>query len=355
MLEKRRVFVSDVHMNAGRSIARENVYDWLGPDEAHEFAQFLTYVNDDENIGEVIFLGDTMDNWVCPVEDNPPSFQEIIDATVNKVIVSNLKTLCSNKKKRVVYMTGNHDMHVTEDLLSANFPGIVFGGSAANKSRYRSSRLLAEHGSSYAMFNAPDPANDAGTRTPLGYYISRVLATKAANTGQTERHYWTYVDDFLELLGPEKIAGAVFEAVMEEAGLLYSTKINMGGYQTDCGSIKAKYNDLYRQWVELQGAGMAFKAVMAEISYLDDLADYLTKKGDTNIVIFGHSHDAKIDKDSWFVENRIYANCGSWCEDDKPKTYVETQKDNGKHRHYVRLMEYKNGKGVEIKSESVDL
>ena len=42
------------------------------------------------------------------------------------------------------------------------------------------------------------------------------------------------------------------------------------------------------------------------------------------VVIFAHSHAATIDKDSWFVDDRIYANTGSVCGGQL--TYVETSK-----------------------------
>ena len=47
--------------------------------------------------------------------------------------------------EQVVYLPGNHDMSITEELVNDHFPGIVFGGRAANQSKYRTSRLVAEH------------------------------------------------------------------------------------------------------------------------------------------------------------------------------------------------------------------
>jgi predicted phosphodiesterase len=94
--------------------------------------------------------------------------------------------------------------------------------------------------------------------------------------------------------------------------------------------------------------------VMAEIGYLGDLADYLSKKKDTNIIIFGHSHNSELDKDSWFLkEDRIYANCGAWCDEGKPCTYVETEKDDVKRRHYVRLKSWEGNRSKLIKEEFV--
>jgi predicted phosphodiesterase len=94
---------------------------------------------------------------------------------------------------------------------------------------------------------------------------------------------------------------------------------------------------------------------MAEIGYLGDLADYLSKKGDTNIIIFGHSHDSDLDKDSWFVRDRIYANCGAWCDNEKPCSFVETQKDNDKRVHYIRLKKWRNGRAIQLGEKNVSL
>jgi UDP-2,3-diacylglucosamine pyrophosphatase LpxH len=361
-MDRKRIYVSDVHMCAGRSLGSDKVYDWLGKTEADNFADFLDHLNKQDDVGEIILLGDTMDNWVCPIDEAPPTFNEILDASHNQKIVKNLKTLTENKK--VIYMPGNHDMQVTKEVLQQEkyFPKIIFGGSALNKSRYRTSRLLAEHGSAYAMFNAPDPINNPGNRLPLGYFISRVAATKAARTGHADRHFWTYVDDFLELLGPQKLPQSVFEAILEEAGLSENAEIIMGtndrkgnGKPVTASAVKEKYANLYEQWESHYGKGMAFKSVMAEIGYLGDLADYLSKKGDTNIIIFGHSHDNELDKDSWFVKDRIYANCGAWCDENKPCSFIETQKDDDNKFHYVRLMEWKERMVNKLGEKNVSL
>jgi len=205
-------------MNAGigfKESDKEYPYEWLGPKEAERFAEFLEYLNQPDNgIQEVVIIGDLMDNWVYPVDVEPPSLQKIISAPINKKIVRALKKLAKNENIKVLYLPGNHDMEVTEGLLKKNFPGsngspgIVFGGTAFRNSIYRTSRLRAEHGSGHAMFNAPDPINNPINRLPLGYFISRVVATNARNTGSSKRHYWRYADDLLEIFGPQRLGNA---------------------------------------------------------------------------------------------------------------------------------------------------
>ncbi|MHC4527977.1 MAG: hypothetical protein ACYS29_08880, partial [Planctomycetota bacterium] len=108
-------------------------------------------------------------------------------------------------------------------------------------------------------------------------------------------------------------------------------------------------------WKETRGSGVAFKAMMAEVGFLGNLADRFCKASDTNIVVFGHSHDCKLDKDEWRVSERIYANCGTWCDEKKPCTWVESQKDRDKRRHFVRVMDWNNGQPEELEKADVPL
>jgi UDP-2,3-diacylglucosamine pyrophosphatase LpxH len=147
----------------------------------------------------------------------------------------------------------------------------------------------------------------------------------------------------------------VFEAILEEARLSLDTPIvmpkrNGKTERVNAREISARYQNLYSQWKERLGAGIAFKSILAEIGYLEDAADRLCKKNDTNIVIFGHSHDWDLDKDSWFVKDHIYANCGSWC-DSPPYTYVEIETLRDQRKRNIRVQEWAGKKPGEILKE----
>jgi UDP-2,3-diacylglucosamine pyrophosphatase LpxH len=366
-MDKKRVYIADIHMNAGRGWEVSNSgypYEWLSPKEADRFAAFIEYLNDPSGVQEVIILGDLMDDWVYPVDEVPPSLEEIADADINKNIVKALNNLTENEEIRVIYLPGNHDMGATEELVQAKFgKKMVFGGRTMHNSVYRTSRLRAEHGSAYSLFNSPPSQYGSDMRLPLGYFISRLVATRARNTGKTKRHYWSFADDLLEMVGPQKLAASVFEAVLEEAGLENDTQIQLrkrsvtpksGTEEPDpegkndivcitAGEVKEKFANLYDLWEEYNGKGSGIRAIMAEIGLLGRIADRLCTKSDTNIVIFGHSHDYKLDKDAWFVKDRIYANCGTWCDDNKLCTWVESRKDKRKNRHSVRVMDWNDG------------
>ena len=78
--------------------------------------------------------------------------------------------------------------------------------------------------------------------------------------------------------------------------------------------------------------------------YLNAPADRLCQRFDYKVVVFGHTHNAMLDKDFFLVKDRIYANTGSWCkqnaycvEIDKPvssgrpiKVWLQKIDDKGK-------------------------
>lgn len=372
----RRIFISDMHISHIPKLEQGKYdYTWLQQKDAVALTNFLKHLNKRQDVEEVIFIGDLFDNWVIPVDIEPPTIDQIIASrkTKNDPVLQALVALCQNSNIRVVCLPGNHDMELTREVVEKHFgnhsdpqhPGMVFGGTGvwnSGSSVYRSSRLRAEHGSAHAMFNAPDPINNPGSRLPLGYYISRVVATRNHNTGHTDRHWWTYVDDILEAVGPDKFAACVFEALLEEAHLPLNTEIimpkrNGQPVTVNAQQISETYENLYDQWKERVGAGIAFKSILAEIGYLDDAADRLCKKNDTNIVVFGHSHNWELDKDSWFVEDRIYANCGTWCDSPKkPWTYVEVETLRDQNTRWVRVHEWMGKKpGGTLNEECVNL
>ena len=112
------------------------------------------------------------------------------------------------------------------------------------------------------------------------------------------------------------------------------------GESVKAGNIQKMYADLYDEWGARRGTGKAFKSLVAEIGWLADIADNICKSSGPNVVVFGHSHRAELDKDSWFVDDRIYANCGTWCDDDKPPNFVEVETIKGDPRSSteVRLL-----------------
>jgi len=134
------------------------------------------------------------------------------------------------------------------------------------------------------------------------------------------------------------------DVVLTNKGLLEAFK-DYAEYE----DVKERYRNLYDDWKDSVGLWKSIQMIMCELNRLGPVADQLCRNG-VDIVIFGHSHDTKMDKDTFLVKDRIYANCGYWCgfgeDEDKDDNahFVET---DGKT---VKLNYLKNGGAVTKKT-----
>jgi len=352
---KKKLFISDVHLGAGRfSEESQNTekypydWDWLSTGETENFLNFITFLHSgyDHEIEEIVLLGDIFDNWIFPYDLIPPTMEELITTDKNKDVVKELNVLA--EKCSVFYVPGNHDMHATREVMNEYFPGFIYCPR-----RFSTGLLIAEHGHRYAMFNAPPRYSNNIMGLPLGYFISRIEATRKAMTNTEGRAYRTYVDDFIELAGKQTLPQSVLEAIIEEADLdediEYKVKRKSGTDQSISAlEVKEVYKDIYNDWPA--NVVSKHRAVFAELDMLGPIADKLCKEGNYQVCIFGHSHKCEIDRDTWFVDDRIYANAGYWCG--AKCTFVETEKtDKGYDVSLVKWIgnnEIKRGKVYSI-------
>ena len=178
------VFISDLHMNV------VGPYSWLDK-HAVDLARFLNDVNNRDDVGELIILGDLLDDWVSPITYTPQTFADILGANYNNGVVPALQEVCQNKEITVTYVVGNHDMLSFEsknkDVIATTFPEMTIISDSPGLGAYYNTEdkvIWAEHGHRYTLFNAPDIWSRAGGHLPMGYFISRLAASKSLTEGQ---------------------------------------------------------------------------------------------------------------------------------------------------------------------------
>ena len=286
-------------------------WDWLTEDETVNFTNFLCFLRTEyiDEIEEIILLGDLFDNWVIPYDIIPLSIEDIIAAPKNQPLVEELIKL--SQVRPVYYVPGNHDMDASEDVIKAHFPQMIYCPE-----QYQCKAIIAEHGHRYALFNAPPSFSENYFNIPLGFFISRIEATRKGLTNKGNRNYHTYLDDILEVFGPQKLPQSVFEAVLEEANLpediTFKVRLTNGEIiKINAKKVKEKYKNIYEDWQHPLISPS--RAVLAELDRLGTIADKLCRTTPAKVCVFGHSHKVAIDKDTWFVDDRIYANSGFWC------------------------------------------
>ncbi|MBU1221185.1 metallophosphoesterase [Myxococcota bacterium] len=341
-------FVSDVHIGPGfpkQQSKYTHNWEWLSDQELVNFNNFLTHLKDNEfqSGDRLILIGDIFDNWVWPHDLPPVSMTELLKSDRNKPVINTLNLISENFD--VFYVPGNHDQMASRAVIKNFFPKFKFCPQ-----RYTTHRLIAEHGHRYALFNAPAFFSSNINGLPLGYFISRIEATRYGLTAEDQRNYRTYVDDILEIItGQARLPEAVFEAVMEEAGFgddeVFLIDHRPSGVTAK--EIKETYKRIYDDWPA--NVVSPQRAVLAELDYLGPIADKLCKNGENKVCIFGHSHKAEIDKDSIFCADRVYANTGYWC--DEKCTFVRVSEENTKYT--VALMKWNGTQTAVLKEETV--
>lgn len=310
-----RYFLSDIHLSS------QTLYDsgfaWFKkPGHQTRLINFI-----DENIlkssqvKDVVLLGDIFNTWVCPAKTKPPTYQDIFEA--NKEILDKFADIIAAGIS-LFYVNGNHDFDLKEEDIRKAIPGVQ------PIKIYKSGRMHAEHGHRFDdVFNKPDYFCDPAYGRPIGYIISR-LVTSFSSSGFSLFDLPTYLDDIAEAaVTDQNIYETIIEGLAERAGMKEDDTINMPyGENLSIRNAKARYRKLEQKY--------SFSEFVRELwdrSALGWQADRLCSKNDINVVIFGHSHKAMIDKDFFLVKDRIYANTGAWCKKNAYCVKVEKNKD----------------------------
>lgn len=314
MARTKRVFFSDMHMST-KNLQDSGHARYRAAHRKRLLASLDKHIiRESESIKDVILLGDIFDNWVCPANIEPPTWEEIF--TDNDQECSVFKDIIS-KDINLFYIPGNHDFDVPKDLLEHHIPGIRL-----IKSYKGAGRSHAEHGHEHTLFNRPDYLNDPGFGRPIGYFIARLFAS-CPQVGHCFGDILDYLEDVRKQAGPTKnLFSLLIEALAQRADV---DEIVMPGQKTiSVKAVKKRYRDLGRQ----HGLN-SFKLAMyiTREKLLGEVADDLCKDWGFNVILFGHTHHAKIDKDVFFVEDRIYVNTGAWCSEKAHFTTLDKAAD----------------------------
>lgn len=352
-MKRKRIYISDIHLNDERSLYYPDTfrhYGWLNEDGIRDLFKFLQFIADDDDIDELVLLGDILDVWVCPIHLRPPTFEDILSASCNQGIIKEFNRIISHNKK-LIYVPGNHDMFITNAILQKYIPGIIFIEGDNFRNRFRDKGTIAEHGNALGMFNAPDRANGINNALPVGYYISRITASKQRNDRESVQMLKLKIEHIVKNDVPDLIIKNIISSILLYCGIDEMQFIVLPNSKTiSIREIKQRYSDLYSQWTTLYGKEAALKAALADLDYLEDAAIQFMKNELPHLLILGHTHIGLLEKILLPGSSLIYANTGTWCEyPQKPYSYIETEMDEKNKRQYVRLMKWVKGRPRLIK------
>jgi UDP-2,3-diacylglucosamine pyrophosphatase LpxH len=314
---QKTIIISDVHISNGAG------YSWFLPPYPDDLTAMLNSIANDSSVGELVLLGDVFDLWVYPLHVVPWTVNQIIQANPS---VTKALQLCVQNIPNVYYMTGNHDMGVVESDLQPFSSGgkhIQWISPDWYNAKYQNKRHL-EHGHAVDMFNAPDTSSDTIGGYPLGFFISRMVAT-ASDQSAVCRELNTLLQalgNAHRAMGPAAIAVPSMGSLLVEAIITLleklvevqdNTPIRFSEPDLDkkytVADIKSHYRTLYSVWLSRYPDPEEFLGSMlvgVSSNGLDWYANkLLSGTGAPNILVMGHTHHAE--------SVGRYVNDGCWC------------------------------------------
>jgi hypothetical protein len=237
-------------------------------------------------------------------------------------------------------------------------PGIAIASDSPGLGAYaRDAVIWAEHGHRYTLFNAPDIWSRDQGHLPMGYFITRLVASKSAadaallTTPDVLDLFFNspdQVEHYLQAAGLEESVGgvlddaiiiAIFNAIALWSGNNPLTEFEMNGLDGFTRNplveeIALTYNTIFSDWPERQNIVDQYLAVFNELGHLGGAANLLFEMPDRirdlypfvpRIVLFGHTHQAALQVHSGDVAT-IYANTGTWIDENPDMTWVEIEK-----------------------------
>lgn len=297
-----RLFVSDLHMCSSDAVAPaggRRPYGWLNGGEAERMAEFLRS-NTVTDCQQLFLVGDVIDRWICPHDVPPPSALDVLDAPHNRPVVEAIRAFARLPGRSVIWCRGNHDAEATPVTARHLADGVSL------VPRYNDAfPLRVWHGHDDCLFNGPDPT---GRPFPLGYFISRFVATATARglaeVGLNIRTFLKVGPELAFLLETEPLAEIVFDVVRKAADIKLEDQVIMpDGRTVAVSDVRKQYENLVAEWRRNRSTSVA-RALLCESDPYHDVPTGL------HLNIAGHSHDAKVKPEIRYI------NLGSWCGKD---------------------------------------
>jgi len=344
------ICISDIHMGDPRSVNLN--YCWFSKNQA-ALESLLDLAITSPQVKQLVILGDLFDGWVIPYRISPfdsgagvynirDYFFSIANAPVNSSIINKLRIIASGGIIQLVYIPGNHDMLLTQEILQEIIPGIIWQGDSPGLGHYSPvNEIVMEHGHRYDFFNCPQPLVNQGHILPPGYFVSRLDAeglmekgphgdkdAKAGKVGVEFVTAWTAATEYLKYKYSLTVAA-------DSANILMG---GVDGYATSFSFNGAR--DMYAANIETvwpstettNAMPVTMPVLMAILDGSLDLSftaayEYMQSQAPKmyKIIAFGHTHNPML---KVYPAGKnftgIYANTGSWVNAELSSKAVRT-------------------------------
>jgi UDP-2,3-diacylglucosamine pyrophosphatase LpxH len=315
------ITLSDVHISNG-----DPQYSWFLPPLDAKLVQLLSQIASDPSVTELVLLGDFVDLWLYPINVVPYTVAQI--ASANPGVTQALQS-CVAKIPNVYFINGNHDLEVTQDDLQPfSAGGRQIQRVTADWYNSQHPGWHLEHGNAVDMFNAYDPSPDTLAGFPLGYFITRLVASAGENQTAIWNALWALIHAFgtAHKASAPMLAGQGAEGQINLVAAIIGLLQTLAGVSDDCkirfsdpsidnkhtvSEIRDCYQSLFNTWQQKWPNNFASCMAAGFLNQgLDWYAKILNDQSDApSVVVMGHTHFPETQGE--YVA--AYANDGYWC------------------------------------------
>lgn len=363
---------------------------------------FLDRVKVSPDIKELVIAGDLIDEWFHPMEIdtfNGGTQQDFVKSLAlnNKEVFDAFNSIIEDGKIKVTYVPGNHDLLINSENIQSIMPGISEVRDVKGLGVYSPEgfpMMAIEHGHRYNFYCAPDYTNKYVTQTdsilPPGYFFTRMAVTsviqgrpkidpkfptvKPNDLGTEQYNYFLYWNVWKGLISDFPIKQGLDAQIIKTNIDGYTHNYAIGdvlpSQDPDNGYIFPKlYKGIIESWEDRQEKNMVPVKIPVEeavlkgafASHLDDqsmLQFFNNPQSDKRIVIFGHSHEARvITSFNEKLEKNVYVNSGTWIDSNScSMTFVSITppKDDDTNTVFINLCQYtEDGEVKKLTSEAM--
>jgi UDP-2,3-diacylglucosamine pyrophosphatase LpxH len=314
MSKSKIIVLSDIHIGTNKPTV------WYQKDFHEPYLKtVLNYViQHADSILELLLLGDIVDFWTYPPDEQPPSFSDIIAANPNIFgLNGKLSEVLTALDGNVTYVRGNHDMNITQGDLNKIQNSKGYKIKLASDDIYYplgngNKRIACTHGNIFTMFNAPDTSTKFNP-LPVGQFVTRAVAYQQKRTlkpGQTVADLPNQgapngisISDLIQALPqlPTKtfaVTELLLNYISDVTHMPLDQPIILPDDQTiTLAEAKQLYGALWKQWVtqyggDIDGFLAAIKAAIADANgyYMGWFAQKLALECGADLVVMGHTH-----------------------------------------------------------------
>lgn len=380
------VVMSDMHLGADLSYAqcRNNL---------PALENLIKQIKVSMNVKELVIAGDLVDEWFVPATTNTyggttqAAFVGRL-AAANSGVFAALNSIIQEGLIKVTYLPGNHDLGIVAASIEGVLPGINQARDADGVGSYSPaglSKIVIEHGNRYNFIASPDPISNQsvapGTILPPGYFFTRLAALSTIqgspapgdttpvvlpNTsgGESQKllyNYWMvwYVTLHLFPISNRFDENIIVTNLNGYTGA-YKVK-DLVPYQSSPGGVINVnfFNGIQDSWEERQTRNnvsvhipitTALDSANSNtfIDYQASLQYFMNPGSDKRVVVFGHTHAAKITVYQNYVNEKcVYANTGTWVDNNQNNStmnfvVITPQSANASTQTSIKLYKYTN-------------